>query len=120
MDKTEIAAVIAIVYGLLEAVKLLTKALIDKKNGVTKPQPTYKHDFMEKLGEMMEAHAKILNGIASRMERVEPLILAVDPATNYPRIWSDSPQQKRTHDNVSNLVELQEEMVKAMEVKKHA
>ncbi len=113
MDKTETAAVIAIVYGLLEAVKLLTKALIDKKNGV-KPQPAYKNDFLEHVGKFFQEMTESLREMHTDIKEIKHISVVVDPVTNFPRIWNDSPQAKRTHDNVNRLADVTEEIAKTV------
>lgn len=108
MDKAETAAIIAVMYGLLEAVKLLAKALIDKKKGAA-PQPAYKHDFMEQLKEAFAELTDSLRSMQADVQQIKSVTSTVDPATNWPRVWSDTPQQKRTHDSVGNMAAILQE-----------
>lgn len=110
MDFKETAAFVAVIYGLLKAIEMLIKALVEKRNG--KPQPAYKHDFMEQLTHMFAQLTESLKSIGDDVNQIKTPIIAVDQSTNWPRVWTDSPQSKRTHDNVSKLLETTEELAK--------
>ena len=74
----------------------------------------YRQDFLEKLGEMLQRHTHEIQQVSAHLAEQGKVVLAVDPVTNFPRLWNDSPQQKRTHDAVTNLLEMQEEIAKSV------
>lgn len=110
MSATETGVLVAVIYGLLKAIEMLIKALVEKRNG--KPQPAYKHDFMEQLTHMFAQLTESLKSIGDDVNQIKTPIIAVDQSTNWPRVWTDSPQSKRTHDNVSTLVDTTHELTK--------
>jgi len=73
-----------------------------------------KHDFMERLGEMMHQQAVVLKGISDSMGKIEPIVVAVNPVTNFPRIWADSPSETQTTQDISTILDIQEELVKVV------
>lgn len=105
------------VLGLLYALVKLVEKLVDKREKAKQPSH-YREDFLEKLGAVLEAQTHRIEASTAhfnqRLDSYDKIVLAVDPSTNYPRMWADSPQQKRTHDNVSNLIDIQEEMAKSV------
>jgi len=69
--------------------------------------PTYKRDFWEKLGAMLEAHTNEVNALNEQMKALSAVILAKDENL-IPRVF-ESPittaMLKRTHENVSLIGE---------------
>jgi hypothetical protein len=96
----------------------------EKKQGRGESLPAYKNKFFDELGDMMRAHTEEIRTVNSHLAKYDPLITAVDQ-NNYPKVWSDHEQLRRTHENVNNLMEINEELVKVvqdtyLEVKKNA
>ena len=117
MDFTELGK-----HGISGMLVMVIWYLVHQKQA--KNGGTGKHDFMEELGRMMAAQTKILNESHEHIQKMAPVIMATDDNL-IPRSWADKKQGQRTHDNVSNLVDIQTELVKVvqdtyLEVKKHA
>lgn len=105
MDATSVTA-LGVIYALIKIVE----KLIEKRE--KQKTPSYRDSFLEQLGGMMEANTKLLNSISAKQERFEPIIMSVDAETNYPHIWANNKQAKRTHDNVNTLVETTHELAR--------
>lgn len=73
--------------------------------------PQYKSKFLEELGAVLHEHTASMQRIEHRLEKYDPIILPVDPETNYPNIWSNNRQAKRTHETVSAINETLSELV---------
>lgn len=113
MDTKETVALVAVIYALLKSIEMLVKAVVDKKKEKSSPRPyMHKEDIFEQLTAMFRQMTEALKEIRSDVGSMKPTIMALDPNTNWPRTWTDSPQQKRTHDNVNRLVEVTEEIAK--------
>ena len=106
MDYTQVGAI-----GLCYVLVKVIEKLIDIKAKPKALNP-YREDFLERLGAMMEANTKELNKISESHAKIEPLIVATDLDTNFPHIWTNHKQAKRTHENVNRVLEFQEELAK--------
>ncbi len=88
-------------------------AAYEKSKGRGEKLPDYKNKFLDELGDMLRAHTEEIREVNSQLTKFTPIIMAVD-GNNYPKVWSDHEQQRRTHENVNSLTESVPEIAKTL------